>query len=147
MPVSTAGGAFRDYASIARNVIPSGQYGGVPVPPQATQQAQMYDALTPLFNHVTPGALLADFKSESVANAVCAKTSSEVVPQPGVKIVRDSFNVPHICGSTRDDVTWGAGWVLAEDRGLLLSQARYPSLLAAVDAPGIDALGLISSLS
>ena len=26
---------------------------------------------------------------------------------------------------TRDDVTWGAGWVEAEDRSLLLSEARY----------------------
>jgi acyl-homoserine lactone acylase PvdQ len=146
LAVPSAGAATGDYAIIARNIIPSGQYGSVPPPAPGAQQARMYDALTPLFNHVTPGALLSDFKSESVGQAICNQQSTEVVPQPGVKVIRDSFNVPHICGTTRDDVTWGAGWVLAEDRGLLLSQARYPSLLAAVDAPGIDALGLISSL-
>jgi acyl-homoserine lactone acylase PvdQ len=145
--VTPAGAATGDYAIIARNIIPSGQYGSVPVPPQSSQQAQMYDALTPLFNHVTGSALLSDFKSESVGKAICSLPSTEMVPNPGVKVIRDTFNVPHICGTTRDDVTWGAGWVLAEDRGLLLAQARYPSLLAAVDAPGIDALGLISSLA
>ena len=28
--------------------------------------------------------------------------------------------MPHIEGATNDDVTFGAGWVLAKDRGLLL---------------------------
>ena len=42
-----------------------------------------------------------------------------------MKIVRDRFNVPHITGHTCDDVTWAMGWMLAEDRGLLLAQARY----------------------
>ena len=50
--------------------------------------------------------------------------------------MRDAYDVPHIHGRTRDDVTWGAGWVVAEDRGLLLHEARYVCLLAAVDAPG-----------
>ena len=61
-------------------------------------------------------------------------------------IVRDRFNVPHITGKTRDDVTWATGWVLEEDRGLLLAQARYPAPLAALDAPGIDAFGLVTGL-
>ena len=61
-------------------------------------------------------------------------------------IKRDSFDVPHIFGKTRDDVTWGSGWVLAEDRSLLLSQARYDSRVAAVDVPGVSALGLVSNL-
>ncbi len=43
-------------------------------------------------------------------------------------------------------MTWGAGWVIAQDRGLLLTQARYDALVAAVDAPGLDALNLISHL-
>ena len=45
--------AVRDYSSTARNIIPSGQCGAVPTPPQANDQAQMYDALTPLFDNVT----------------------------------------------------------------------------------------------
>jgi acyl-homoserine lactone acylase PvdQ len=60
--------------------------------------------------------------------------------------VRDAFNVPHITGKARDDVTWGAGWVLEEDRGLLLAQGRYPARMAALDAPGIDAFSLVTGL-
>jgi hypothetical protein len=37
--------AVRDFARTALNIIPSGQYGGVPVPPEADRQARMYDAL------------------------------------------------------------------------------------------------------
>ena len=54
-----------------------------------------------------------------------------------MRIVRDRFNVPHIYGRTNDDVTWGAGWVLAQDRELLLEQARYNARVAVVDAPGL----------
>ncbi len=134
----------RDYATIARNIIPSGQYGTFPPPANANQQAVMYNALTPLFNHVTANDLQHDFKSESLGNV---SGTTEAVPRPGVRIVRDAYNVPHIHGQTRDDVTWGAGWVVAEDRSLLLNEARYVSLLAAVDAPGVSAIGLIGGLA
>jgi hypothetical protein len=45
--------AVRDFARTALNIIPSGQYGGVPVPPKADRQARMYDALTPEFDRVS----------------------------------------------------------------------------------------------
>jgi acyl-homoserine lactone acylase PvdQ len=70
----------------------------------------------------------------------------EKVPHPGIKIVRDRFNVPHITGRNKLDLDWAAGWVAQEDRGLLLAQARYPGRFAALDAPGIDAFGLVTSL-
>ncbi|HEY1510575.1 MAG TPA: penicillin acylase family protein [Solirubrobacteraceae bacterium] len=137
---------FADHAIIARDIIPSGEPGAVPAPPGADQQARMYDALTPLFNHVTNADLNADFKSDALGTLGSGPFSNEVVPRPGVTITRDAFDVPHIFGATRDDVTWGSGWVLAQDRGLLLQQARYDSLVAAIDAPGLSALGLISGL-
>jgi len=136
----------KDYALIARDIVPSGQYGSVPAPPQASAQAQMYNALTPLFNHVTPSDLLADFKPDPLASATPGPTTTEPVPHAGVTILRDGYDVPHIFGKTRDDVTWGAGWVVAEDRGLLLQEARYDSLVAAVDAPGLSALNLVANL-
>ena len=43
-----------DYAIIARDIMPSGEYGTDPPPANAARQAQMYNALTPLFNNVTP---------------------------------------------------------------------------------------------
>jgi hypothetical protein len=116
--------AAKDFAIIARNIVPSGQYGPVPPPPQADQQAQMYNALTPLFNHVTNSDLAADYKPDPLLPAGTKGLRHETVPHVGVTLLRDSFDVPHIYGKTRDDVTWGAGWVIAEDRGLLLSQAR-----------------------
>ncbi len=144
---AAAAASVGDYSIIARNIIPSGQYGAIPPPRKATQQARMYDALTPLFNHVTAHNLLTDFKSASVGTSICRRHATEDVPHRGLKLIRDRFHVPHICGNTRDDVTWGSGWVMAEDRGLLLQEARYPALLAAIDAPGINALGLISSIA
>ena len=59
--------AVRDYARTARNIIPSGQYGGVPVPPEGDRQAKMYDALTPLFDDVDNGDLFSLFKSEKLS--------------------------------------------------------------------------------
>ena len=38
------------------------------------------------------------------------------------------------------------GWVLQEDRGLLLAQARDAARLAAIDAPNVYAFGLVVNL-
>jgi acyl-homoserine lactone acylase PvdQ len=137
---------FADHAIIARDIIPSGEPGDVPPPAGADQQAKMYNALTPLFNRVTNAALVADFKADALGALGPGPFSNETTPHPGVTIKRDAFEVAHIFGATRDDVTWGSGWVLAHDRGLLLQQARFDSRVAAIDAPGLSALGLISSL-
>src|SRR4051795_9694636 len=144
---TAAPAAAKDYAPDALNIIPSGQYGSVPIPAGADQQALMYDGLTPLFDQVTAPDLTKYFKSEALgAPGSPAPTTNEAVPRVGVTIVRDAFNVPHITGKTRDDVTWAAGWVLQEDRGLLLAQGRYPARMAALDAPGINAFGLVTGL-
>ena len=139
--------AAKDYAPDALNIIPSGQYGAFPAPAGADQQALMYDGLTPLFDQVTPADLTKYFKTEALgAPGSPSPTTTEQTPRKGVTLVRDSFNVPHITGKTRDDVTWAAGWVLEEDRGLLLGQGRYPARMAALDAPGINAFGLVTGL-
>ena len=138
--------ASDDYAATARNIIPSGQYGGVPAPAGADAQALMYDGLTPLFDQVTAADLQTKFKSEHFGLGEDGPGTVETVPRAGVTIVRDRFNVPHITGQSRDDVTWAMGWVLGEDRGLLLAQARDAARLAAIDAPNIDAFGLVINL-
>src|SRR5439155_25746593 len=127
----------KDLSGTARNIVPSGRHGGVPAPPKADVQAKMYDALTPRFGNVTNADLLSDFKCEKLGKAgTPGPVRVEKVPRKGVRIVRDRFNVPHIYGKTHDDVVWASGWVLQEDRGLLLAEARYPARLAALDAPG-----------
>ena len=138
--------AGKDYAATARNIIPSGQYGAVPPPAGADQQAQMYDGLTPLFDEVGNADLDTFFKSELFGVGPDGPSTIEPVPRPGVTIERDAFNVPHVTGATHDDGVWAAGWIAAEDRGLLLQQARYNARVAAIDAPGLSALGLISGL-
>ena len=137
--------AVRDYARIARNIIPSGQYGGVPIPPEADRQARMYDALTPLFDDVDTGDLFRLFKSERLGTKGQGPLRTQR-PRRGVRIVRDAFNVPHIYGKTDDDVTFGAGFALAEDRALLLEQARYNSRVAVIDVPRLSAISLIVGL-
>ena len=105
--------AVRDFSSTARNIIPSGQWGaipspdGTPTPDQASQQARLYDALTPLFDNVSAKDLNHYFKSEKLGTNGQGPLTRERVPRKGVRIIRDRFNVPHIYGKTNDDVTWG----------------------------------------
>ena len=138
--------AVRDYSRTALNVIPSGQFGGVPVPGDAADQARLYDGLTPLFDRISNRQLFRWFKSEKLGTKGQGPLTRERVPRKGVRIMRDNFNVPHIYGKTNDDVTWGAGWALAHDRELFLEQARYNARVAVVDAPGLNAIGLITEL-
>src|ERR1700712_4354640 len=67
--VAAAPAAAKDYAPDALNIIPSGQYGSVPIPAGADQQALMYDGLTPLFDQVTAPDLTKYFKSEALGAA------------------------------------------------------------------------------
>lgn len=139
--------AATDYAPVARNIIPSGQYGAVPPPDAAPDQAKMYDALTPKFDQVTNDDLFTLFKSSQLDPAVDGPLTPDPAPRAGVTIERDRFHVPHITGQTQDDVVWAAGWVIAKDRALLLEQARYNARVAAIDAPGLSAIGLVTRLA
>jgi acyl-homoserine lactone acylase PvdQ len=141
-----AAASAKDYAATALNIIPSGQWGGIGAPPAATDQARMYDGLTPLFDQVTTDDLAKYFKPQTFGTAGQCPCTVERVPRRGVRIVRDAQNVPHITGRNRLDLDWAAGWVLAQDRSLLLAAGRYPARFAALDAPGIDAFGLVTSL-
>jgi acyl-homoserine lactone acylase PvdQ len=138
--------AAKDYAQTARNIIPSGQFGSVPPPSNADVQAQMYDGLTPLFDHVTSADFNQYFKSERFGIDTDGPGTVESVPHPGVTITRDRFDVPHVHATTYDGGIWAAGWIAAEDRGLLLQQARFNGRVAAIDAPGLNAISLIAGL-
>ncbi len=140
-----------DYALIARDIIPSGEYQAIPSAATVApieQQAHMYNALTPLFGNVTPADLTTDFKPEplSITDAP-GPITQESVPHAGVTIYRDAYNVPYINAVTYDDMTWAAGWVEAEDQGLLMEEARYLGRLAAIDAPGESAIQLIGEVA
>ena len=154
MTIPAGGAAANDYASTSLNIIPSGQYGNVPVPTPsgdkfpADQQAQMYDGLTPLFDDVSTADLTKYFKSQALNSLGSdGPGTEEVIPDhPEIQIIRDRYNVPHVTSQTHEGGVFAAGWIAAEDRGLLLSQARYNARVAAIDAPGLSAIGLVTQL-
>src|SRR4051812_49077543 len=142
-PSASAG--ITEYAQTALNIIPSGQYGSLAPPPGADTQAKMYDGLTPLFDNVTDGDLTTYFKSEKFGVDTAGPGTNE--PNPcGATITRDSYDVPHVDAASHDQGVCAAGWIAEEDRGSLLLLARNDAYVAAIDAPGIDAVGLIASL-
>jgi acyl-homoserine lactone acylase PvdQ len=132
----------KDYASLALNVLPPGQSGDSG--PNSTDQLALYDGLTPLWNAVSSSNLHKYFKPETFGLTGKAQRTEDV-GRPGLKIVRDKWDVPHVTGKTRADVMFGAGYVTAEDRNLLMQLVRGPSRIAALDVPGVDAFSLALS--
>ena len=143
-PVASAAAA-KDYSETALNITAWGQYGSVPPPPGADEQAKLYDALTPLFNNVTEADLHKYFKSGAFGVAPDGPKTEETVPRPGVTIYRDRFNVPHVYADKPKAGVWAAGWIAAEDRGLVLESSRFNGRVAAIDAPGLSARALSAS--
>jgi acyl-homoserine lactone acylase PvdQ len=140
-----AGAAPRhDYALVARDILPPGNFGGANFTAHSTDQAVLYDALTPLFDKVTAKDVTKNFKPEPLWTGKEKAVRTER-PGRGVTIKRDSFDVPHVFGKTEADVFYGVGWAVAEDRGLLMELSRYPGRLACLDAPGFNAFAVALS--
>jgi acyl-homoserine lactone acylase PvdQ len=133
----------RDDAAEACDVLAPGEFGSVPATANSSDQGELYDALTPLRGNVTAADISRDYLSERFG--VQGKVVRVEHPRPGVVVLRDSHDVPHAYGRTRDDVMFGAGWVEYEDRGLLMNDARGPARVAALDVPGVSALALLTS--
>lgn len=134
----------RDAASLALTILPPGENGGVAFDRNTTDQAKLYDALTPLQENVTDRDLRRTFKPAPLVLAGKAARTQNL-PRKGVTIRRDSFGVPYVSGRTQEDVAYGAGYATAEDRGLLLTLIRGPARAAALDVPGLDPLALALS--
>jgi len=133
----------QDHATTALDVVPSGQFQTPG--PEASRQAEMYNALTPLRDNVSDLDLPRFFKPEPLGPANVVRT--ETIPErPGVEIRRDEFDVPHVYGQTDDDVIFAAGWLAGKDQNLLYNQGRFVGRLAAIDAPNISAIDLIAGL-
>ncbi len=140
-----AGAAPRhDYALVARDVLPPGNFGGGNFTAHSTDQAVLYDALTPLFDKVSAKDVAKDFKPEPLWTG---REKAVRIEQPGrgVTIKRDSFDVPHVFAKTEANVFFGVGYAAAEDRGLLMELARYTGRLACLDAPGFNAFAVALS--
>jgi acyl-homoserine lactone acylase PvdQ len=124
-------------------VLPPGNYGGLPTTDESRDQIPLYDALTPLRGDVTDADIDANFLPEDLAPV--GATREEPTGRPGTTILYDEYGVAHISGRTRADLAFGAGWVTARDRGLLLQLGRGPARAAVADIPGIDAFGLVTT--
>ena len=137
-------GARVDYSGQAYDILAPGEFGGLPANQFSTDQGVLYNDLTPLQGHVTAADLKKYYLSEKfgVQGPVIR---SEQTGRPGLRILRDSHDIPHIYGKTRADVMFGSGWVAAEDRGLLLLEGLGPAYLATLDAPGINPFSLVTS--
>ena len=145
-----AAASAKDYAGTALNIIPSGQLQpGEPAAPKPNDaQATMYDGLTPLFDDVSTGDLTDVLQvggAEQPRDRRPRHARDDPRP-PRDQITRDIYGVPHVDAETYDDGVFAAGWIAAEDRGLLLQQARYNARVAAIDAPGLSAIGLVTQL-
>jgi acyl-homoserine lactone acylase PvdQ len=134
----------RDYAASAWTILPPGENGSLMFDKNTRDQAKLYDALTPLFGTVTARDIRRMFKPAPLGAPPRAGYKREN-PRKGVKIFRDEFGVAHVNGKTEADVAYGAGWVTAADRGLLLQLIRGPARIAALDVPGLDPLALALS--
>ena len=132
-----------DYASAAWTILPPGENGSLTFDKNTRDQAQLYDALTPLGGSVTPSDLRRYFKPAPLGAPV--RGGKRELPRRGVTIARDAFGVAHVTGKTQADVAYGAGWVTAADRGLLLQLIRGPARIAALDVPGLDPIALALS--
>jgi acyl-homoserine lactone acylase PvdQ len=138
---------WRPHPSLGRDrvryIMPPGNYGGLPTTSNSRDQLPLYDGLTPLRGNVTDNDIYRYFLPEDFAPV--GSTTEEVTGHPGTTIQYDSFGVPHVTGQTREDLAFGAGWVTARDRGLLLQLGRGPARAAVADIPGINAFGLVTS--
>ena len=148
-------------AATELNVIPHGQHqpgvawGSAPGMLPANAQALMYDRITPLGRNVTDATLQpsADgsgyFKSAKLlAPDDPSLITDETISAGGLsaRIRRDAYGVPHIFSNTDAGVLFGAGYVVAADRNLLLDQARDNGIAAAIDVPGAPAIRLVLGL-
>jgi acyl-homoserine lactone acylase PvdQ len=129
----------------ARYILPPGNYGGLPPTANSLDQLPLYDGLTPLRGNVTTADIERLFLPENFIPI--GQTREEQTGRPGLRLIYDQYGIPHVYGDTREDMAFGAGWVTARDRALLLQLGRGPARVAVADVPNIDAFGLIGDLA
>ena len=111
-----------DFAATALNILPSGQYGSVPPPAGRRPQAQMYDGLTPLFDQVTDADIDQGLQVRGAsASAPTGPARPRAFRAPASRSSATATTSLTSTRTTYDDGIWAAGWIAAEDRGLLLA--------------------------
>jgi acyl-homoserine lactone acylase PvdQ len=138
----------KDYAAPngAYSILNPGQSGNLPTDLNSVDQADMYDALTPKLGNVTAADLKRTFKPNVFGIRGQRPAHREKTTNDRVRILVDRWGVPHIKAKRRRDVMFGAGWMIAKERNLLLELARPLARLTVLDPPGINAFGLVTTL-
>ncbi len=135
--------AFAASDDTARYILPPGNYGGLPFTDNSTDQLPLYSGLTPLRDNISMSDINSHFLPENFSPI--GATHEENTGRAGLRLIYDSYGIPHIYGKTREDVDFGAGWATARDRGLLLQLGRGPARAAVADIPNLDAFSLVTS--
>ncbi len=143
LPLLIPAAAAAAPSDIARYVLPPGNYGGLPTGPNSLDQLPLYSGLTPLRRNVSMDDLRRLYLPMNLAPI--GATQDVPVGRTDVTVTDDAYGVPHIKGTTRAGMEYGAGWVMARDRGLLFSFGRNPARAAVADVPGLDAFSLVTS--
>ena len=133
--------SFEDFSGGAYQILPPGNGVGK----QLTDQRKLYERLTPRKGNVSQSLIEHDFLPEKFGVNTGGGVLKTETPIPGLEIVRDKHDIPHIYGATRGDVMYGSGWMAAESRGLLLKLGLGPAYVAALGVPGLNAFGLLLS--
>ena len=97
----------RDYAAAAWTILPPGENGSLTFDKNTRDQAQLYDALTPLFGNVTAANVRRLFKPAPLGAPAVAGDKRER-PRPGLTITRDAFGAAHVTGKTEADVAFSS---------------------------------------
>src|SRR5438270_3004226 len=119
------------------NVLPPGENGLVnaaqlaqyeatgAMPPHFDDQQHLYTDLLYASPTLTPGQVPNYFK-DATFGVRPGDVASRETPRADVTIVRDgSYGIPHIYGTTRAGVMFGAGYAGAEDRLFLMDVLRH----------------------
>ena len=136
-------GPIKPIVDRAYYILPPGNFGGLPTTANSRDQLPLYDGLTPLRGNVTDADIEKLFLPEDFKPV--GETIEEPTGRPGTTVLYDEFGVAHVKGETREDMAFGAGWVTARDRSLLVDLGRGPARVAVADVPGINAFGLVTS--
>src|SRR3954452_12431108 len=115
----------------AGSVLPPGQSGFVSIPGVAdgTGSPHLNDQ-TDLFVHF------------QMKPATFRLPGEEEDPKAGVKIVRDQYGVPDVTGATNEDVWWGAGYAMSQDRLFQLEIFRRAATGRLSEILGTDYLAM-----
>ncbi len=98
------------------------------IPPNFNDQLPLYENLVYADPTLTPAQVPSYFKDATFGvkpENVRSTEQPDPTGHPGLTIVRDQYDVPHIDGSNRGDVEFGAGYAAAEDRLFLIDVLRH----------------------